>query len=574
MFIFCSLIQAEINVIITEISGKRHVSQMKKIVIGLILRTCFWGICFLFLYQFIHIFSGEGLYTDEGYYLSMAKRISKGEVMYRDFFTFYMPLPFYITGLFFHFTGPSYFIARLIIIALISLAAVTGFAIVNNLLRGGWLSFLAPVFLVSLTYPFWKIFTPRYFSLFFSTATLYFLYRSTEKNKTGYILTAGIFCGLNILSIQSDGIMLFFSSLLFILLFQMNEKKTIKAVFAPLLIFFSGSIMAVAPFFIYLLIKGAGFLFLYDTTYWITLSLMHYLHTPYFYGGIVYIQNLAGKALLSPLNFLLNISAIVTLIIIGFMPIIIYFLSLIIIIKEYLKNRALSPFSIKILLLTITGAGLLIANINRTDPLHLLLVSFNWVSIALFYFKKYIYAPEKRTLTKYVVNYMLLFYFIGIILFDIIGLYMYKKTYIFPIRGVNILYTNNKQIADEMNALKQIFEVSIPENTTVFGYCWMGAHLFFLERDNKFRHDVLLPYHSTEDQLLEGLEYLKGNQVPYIILDSGIERLYFSLRYSSDPEKLLNLIKNDPISDYIKKNYHPLYEFKTAGIKLLVKNNN
>ena len=79
--------------------------------VGIALALC--AVSILFLWPFANY---TGLYSDEGIILQGAERILRGEVPYRDFFTFYTPLSYYWTALRLRVFGNSFFVARAILL--------------------------------------------------------------------------------------------------------------------------------------------------------------------------------------------------------------------------------------------------------------------------------------------------------------------------------------------------------------------------------------------------------------------------------------------------------------------------
>lgn len=142
---------------------------------------------------------------DEGIVLQGAQRILRGELPYRDFFTFYTPGSYYLTALLFELFGSSLLVARL------ALALFGGiFTCVHYLLarrvcsRGNALLVAALIALTTLPFRFMAL--HNWDSTLWTCLALYAAVRLLESRTVGWAFATGSFASLTLMFEQSKGV--------------------------------------------------------------------------------------------------------------------------------------------------------------------------------------------------------------------------------------------------------------------------------------------------------------------------------------------------------------------------------
>lgn len=102
--------------------------------------------------------------VDEFQFLTEARRISEGAVIYRDFFEFIMPGSFLLLGAWFKLVGPSLLAARLLQAAVLALLATALWAIGRAMGLGRWLALGAPLVLLAVLVPRSFFFSHHWFA--------------------------------------------------------------------------------------------------------------------------------------------------------------------------------------------------------------------------------------------------------------------------------------------------------------------------------------------------------------------------------------------------------------------------
>lgn len=134
---------------------------------------------------------------DEGYIVSLARRLQHGEVPYRDFTTFYTPGIYLLLAGFFHLLGPSLMISRGLTMAVKLLNLTLAYLISRKLTSNRWALF-APLmlFLYDLSFGTGLIPYAGWFAESFILAAWLFLIFYGEENHSIWVWAAGLCCGV------------------------------------------------------------------------------------------------------------------------------------------------------------------------------------------------------------------------------------------------------------------------------------------------------------------------------------------------------------------------------------------
>ncbi len=102
--------------------------------------------------------------ADESYFLYEAERIRAGDVMYRDFFQFVAPLPWYVMGLAFRLFGTHVWVARLVMAALHGGIVALVYCSARRAETRRGLALVAALSGPALAFSLWPVASPHWFA--------------------------------------------------------------------------------------------------------------------------------------------------------------------------------------------------------------------------------------------------------------------------------------------------------------------------------------------------------------------------------------------------------------------------
>jgi 4-amino-4-deoxy-L-arabinose transferase-like glycosyltransferase len=141
---------------------------------------------------------------DEGIILQGAQRILQGQVLYRDFFSYFTPGSYYFLALIFKFFGSSLVVARTALAVYGGLFSVFTYLMARRVCSRGFALFSS--YLVTLTCLPWRFLEiHNWDSTLWACAAVYCGIRFLESRGAGWILAVGSFASLTFLFEQSKG---------------------------------------------------------------------------------------------------------------------------------------------------------------------------------------------------------------------------------------------------------------------------------------------------------------------------------------------------------------------------------
>jgi 4-amino-4-deoxy-L-arabinose transferase-like glycosyltransferase len=141
---------------------------------------------------------------DEGITLQGAQRILQGEVLYRDFFSFFTPGSYYLLSLLFKLFGNSFLTARTALVLFGGLFSVVTYLLARRVSQRSAALIVAG--LVSFTcLPYRFMVLHNWDSTFFACLAVYTYVRMIESRSTLWAFAAGTFASLTFLFEQSKG---------------------------------------------------------------------------------------------------------------------------------------------------------------------------------------------------------------------------------------------------------------------------------------------------------------------------------------------------------------------------------
>ena len=185
------------------------------------------------------------LTADEGYIIYGAKRVMDGQILYKDFFQFYLPGDFYLLALVFKLFGYGFIMARETAVIIDSLINTLLFYLGYKAIKS-WYAILSPLFFLILGFPNWMQYSHYWSSMLFLFISLAFFLIYLEHNKTAYLYLTGFFIGITGLFLQTTAA---YALLLLLLVLFLEKKKEqgfrkkvslfLISIGAPLIIAFS-----------------------------------------------------------------------------------------------------------------------------------------------------------------------------------------------------------------------------------------------------------------------------------------------------------------------------------------------
>src|SRR6266567_9098872 len=144
------------------------------------------------------------LEPDEGIILQGAERILRGEVPYRDFFSFYTPGSFYFVAFLFRFLGDSLVVARMSLAVAGAVCSVITYLLARRVCSRSVALFAAG--LVTATgFAYRFLVLHNWYSTLLACMAVYAAIKSLDSHKNSWAFATGCFASLTILFEQSKG---------------------------------------------------------------------------------------------------------------------------------------------------------------------------------------------------------------------------------------------------------------------------------------------------------------------------------------------------------------------------------
>jgi 4-amino-4-deoxy-L-arabinose transferase-like glycosyltransferase len=166
---------------------------------------------------------------DEGIVLQGAQRILRGEIPYRDFFSFLTPGSYYLMALIFKSFGSSMMVARTALAALGAICPVVTFLLARRVCSRNSALF-AGALVALTTVPYRFLILHNWDSTLLACLAAYSAVRLLESFKTGWAVAAGTFSALTLLFEQSKGAGLCLGIVLGFSLISFRNTRRILAV--------------------------------------------------------------------------------------------------------------------------------------------------------------------------------------------------------------------------------------------------------------------------------------------------------------------------------------------------------
>src|SRR5438046_1521298 len=141
---------------------------------------------------------------DEGIILQGAQRILEGQVLYRDFFSFYTPGSYYLLALAFKIFGNSFIVARSILVLFGATLSVLHYLLAQRVCSRGT-AFTIAVLVTATTLPYRCLVLHNWDSTLWAMLALYGAVRWLESGTGMWAFTTGSLAALTLMFEQSKG---------------------------------------------------------------------------------------------------------------------------------------------------------------------------------------------------------------------------------------------------------------------------------------------------------------------------------------------------------------------------------
>lgn len=432
-------------------------------------------------------FADKGLvFLDEGYFLHSAERIFYGQMPYKDFSLQYGPTYFYILAFLFKIFQPSVIIGRYFAVSICILIIAVNFLVLNKLKVKPPVVVLSFLSLLAFGYPLINIPNIVWFNVllayFLILAFIYWL----EKPKLRYVLLMGIFLALSVSAKQNFG-------LAFVILFSF----LIITVRKDSLITKLQNLAVMQVTWIGLTFAWVYYFFLHDNFQ----GLMDFLN---------FSRRFATSIVFSypPFTFLLRPLGVFKLLP-YYLPIILFFIFLILIFKKY-RNLSVLAYSITAV------TGFFVSVYPQSDLLHV----YPFLGMVL---TSFLILPFKGKAKIFIASTIIVMILMGFYLTFFTRSYRYENyyykydTYLNLPRARGIMIA--KSDAAALMSLSEFINLHTSKTDYIFVYPYSPILYFILERQNPSKDSLyFLPdWHFYSDKTI--LAEIKNKRARYIITD-------------------------------------------------------
>jgi 4-amino-4-deoxy-L-arabinose transferase-like glycosyltransferase len=160
---------------------------------------------------------------DEGIVLRGAHRILGGEVPYRDFFTFYTPGSFYFTAALFRIFGDSILVARSALVFFGASVTVIAYALARRTCSDT-VALLTSALVLTTAAPYRFLVLHNWDSTFWACFAVYCAARWSENSGSAWAFSAGSFASFTFLSEQSKGAGIYLGLFLAVFIFALSGR--------------------------------------------------------------------------------------------------------------------------------------------------------------------------------------------------------------------------------------------------------------------------------------------------------------------------------------------------------------
>jgi 4-amino-4-deoxy-L-arabinose transferase-like glycosyltransferase len=497
-----------------------------------------FALSFLYLCIFRHFTAME---PDEGIILQGAQRILAGQVLYRDFFSFYTPGSYYALALVFRIFGSSLAIAR-------TALALTGaiLSVVSYLLARRVCSRLVALTLAALgtltTLPYRFLVLHNWDSTLFAGLALYCAVRLLEMPGRKWAFALGSFVALTVLFEQSKGAGLCLGlSVGFLAIFLLQGRRSLFS-WAHVLAIIFGLAWPFVITFTYFASQQATSTMLTD---WLW-PLQHYSRAnrvPYGYQGwsdetrhLLFgtgsvLERVIKVLAVSPCLWIPALP-VIALVLLGFW------------IVQTRRKRANDGKSAYYVIVTATYAGLWLSIvITRADIIHFMyLQPLNCLVLAWILDGRDLPGRLLRSAQPLLAGYVV----IALVAFGLAPLIAVGSAANQVVTRREVVTTRGK------DTVIDYVQAHVPAGETILVYPYLPLYYYLTGTFSPGRYDYFQPGMHTKEQADEIITQLASQRVKAVLFETSFaEKIPHAW-----PETPLSAIAYDPVADYIVERYH------------------
>jgi hypothetical protein len=510
------------------------------------IRIAVFLFCVAYLSAFCHY---SALEPDEGIVLAGAERILRGELPYRDFFSFYTPGSFYLVALLFRVFGDSLTVARTSLAVTGASCSVITYVLARRVCRRGIALFAALLTTIEgVAYRFLVL--HNWYSTLLCCLAIYAAVQLIDSRKLMWPFATGSLVAMTILFEQSKGAGLSLGLAAGFLSLRVLGR-------APL--FRRSQFLAVGVGFLWPFILTFIY-FGYQRSWGVMLQdwlwpLHHYTQANHvlfgwqnwseqarktiFYSGPAWLKILKVLAV-SP-GFLIPILPLIAVGVFAFT-----------VFQMRTQKLAAGKVDYYVLMSAVLSGLLISVVIVRADIIHFMYLAPLWYVILAWVLG----APEVEsaaliTARPYFVAYIAITF--GLMGFALLLAATGAQNLIQTRRGV--IETSVK------DTVVEYVQAHVPGGQEVLVYPYLPLYNYLTATRSPSRYDYFQPGMNTRDQAQEIVTSLRSHEARIVLFEPG-----FADKFANSwPGTPLNAITNDPVADYIVRDYRVCHVLNSAS---------
>ncbi len=491
---------------------------------------------FAYLSAFRHYSSLE---PDEGIVLQGGERILRGEIPYRDFFSFYTPGSFYLVAFVFRVFGDSLVVARMSLAAAGAVCSVITYLLARRACSRS-IALLAAILTTATGFAYRFLVLHNWYSTLLACLAVYAAVRLLESPKISWAFATGCFASLTMLFEQSKGagLCLGLATGLVSLRIAGREQLFRRSEIAGIL---GGFLLPFLGVFAYFGAQHSLIIMLQD---WLW-PLRHYTqanHVPYGWQNwsnsarqmIFYTGPLAARVLkilaVSP-GFLVPVLPLLALCLFPHWT-------------KQLRHQKTTPrhCSYYVLISAVLSGLLFSVVIVRADIIHFMYLAPLWYVLLTWLLGSH--HMQGRTLIKirkYLVAYVSIAF--GMMALAVLLSAVGARNQIETRRGM--ITTGEKDMVIEY------VQAHVASGQELLVYPYLPLYNYLTATHSPSRYDYFQPGMSTTEQAQQIIASLQSHQIRVVLFERGfVDKIAYSW-----PGTPPNAIANDPIADHIMRNY-------------------
>ena len=507
----------------SDVYPKVDLSRDRQLGIALFLLSC------AYLWIFRRYTSME---PDEGIILQGAQRILRGEVLYRDFFSFFTPGSYYLQALISRILGNSFLVARTTLVLLGAAFSVLNYLLARRACSRGT-AFTIAILTTATTLPYRFLVLHNWDSTLWAMLALYSAVRWLESGAWSWAFATGSLAGLTLMFEQSKGAGLCLGLAAGFLGVRFTNRKLWKPQPSAIVLGFAWPMLAV------LLYLGLHHSFSSMLADWLW-PLQHYSaanRVPYGY------QNWSDTARQEMFGSTSILVRIITVLIVSpclLMPV----LPLVAIgVLAYWVRRADPEKSAYYVLTSSVICGLLLSVVFvRADVIHFMYLAPIFLLVLAWIADGRDIPGETFKAVRPFLNAFVLATFV------LFAMALLVRT----VSASNQIATRRGTIlTPEKDTVVDYVQAHVRANETILVYPYLPLYYYLTQTFSPSRYEYFQPGMNTSDQAQEMLAALEDRRVQYVVFESSFaEKIP-----NAWPGTPIGDIVHDPLADYILKNY-------------------